>query len=101
MMVTTQQGCARGRWMAVLLLTLMTAPLIAQKPGEPAARQALVDELVLANHILANEGVVDGYGHVSVRNPADPNRYYLARAGAPAPVTAPDIAENDLDSHPP
>ena len=53
---------------------------------------------MVANHILANEGVVDGYGHVSVRNPADPNRYFLARAGAPALVTAADITEYDLDS---
>jgi ribulose-5-phosphate 4-epimerase/fuculose-1-phosphate aldolase len=63
-----------------------------------AARQALVDELVVANHILANEGVLDGYGHVSVRNPADSNHYFLARAGAPALVTAADITEYDLES---
>jgi HCOMODA/2-hydroxy-3-carboxy-muconic semialdehyde decarboxylase len=60
----------------------------------------LVDDLVTANRILANEGVVDGYGHVSVRDPADANRYLLARAGAPALVSAADIVEYDLDSHP-
>jgi len=68
-----------------------------QTPAAPS-RQAVIDDLVVANHILANEGVVDGYGHVSVRNPADPNRYFLARAGAPALVTAADITEYDLDS---
>jgi len=68
-----------------------------QTPAAPS-RQAVIDDLVVANHILANEGVVDGYGHVSVRNPVDPNRYFLARAGAPALVTAADITEYDLDS---
>ena len=74
------------------------ASLAAQSPAAPA-RQALIDDLVVANRILANEGVVDGYGHVSVRNPADPNRYFLARAGAPALVTSADIVEYDLDSN--
>jgi len=73
------------------------ASLASQSPATPT-RQALLDDLVVANRILANEGVVDGYGHVSVRNPADPNRYFLARAGAPALVTAADIVEYDLDS---
>jgi ribulose-5-phosphate 4-epimerase/fuculose-1-phosphate aldolase len=65
-----------------------------------AHRQALVDELVLANRILANEGVLDGYGHVSVRSPVNPRRFLLARAGAPALVTAGDVLEYDLDSNP-
>jgi HCOMODA/2-hydroxy-3-carboxy-muconic semialdehyde decarboxylase len=75
------------------------APVISQAPA-PAARPPLVDELVDANHILANEGVLDGYGHVSVRSPADASRYLLARAGAPALVTAADITEYDLESRP-
>jgi HCOMODA/2-hydroxy-3-carboxy-muconic semialdehyde decarboxylase len=81
---------------AVVGLLVAAASLQAQAP----ARQALVDDLVTANHILANEGVVDGYGHVSVRNPANASRYFLARAGAPALVTAADIVEYDLDSNP-
>ena len=44
--------------------------------------------------------MVDGYGHVSVRNPANPNRCFLARASAPALVTSADVAEYDLDSKP-
>src|SRR6187455_2325076 len=85
---------------AVVAMALMVggASLAAQSPAAPA-RQALIDDLVVANRILANEGVVDGYGHVSVRNPADPNRYFLARAGAPALVTSADIVEYDLDSN--
>jgi HCOMODA/2-hydroxy-3-carboxy-muconic semialdehyde decarboxylase len=84
----------------LVLLAAAGARLASQAPASAAARLALVDDLVVANHILANEGVVDGYGHVSVRNPADASRYLLARAGAPALVTAADIVEYDLDSNP-
>ena len=80
-------------------LMFVAAPVYSQAPVA-LSRNALVDELVLANHILANEGVVDGYGHVSVRNPASPNHYFLARAGAPALVTLADVTEYDLDSKP-
>src|SRR5687768_8294839 len=80
-------------------LVAATVPVLSQAPAAPT-RQALVTELVLANHILANEGVLDGYGHVSVRSPTDPNRYLLARAGAPGLVTVADITEYDLDSRP-
>ena len=81
-----------------LFVCLAAATVRSQAPNAPT-RQAVIDELVIANHILANEGVLDGYGHVSVRNPANPNRYFLARAGAPAVVTAADIVEYDLDSN--
>jgi len=81
-------------------LAVLAAPVASQAPPPGPSRQALIDDLVVANHILANEGVVDGYGHVSVRNPANPNTYFLARAGAPALVTTADITEYDLDSRP-
>ena len=80
---------------------LAVAPLSSQTPITPVrapSRQAVIDELVVANRILANEGVLDGYGHVSVRSPANRTRYLLARAGAPGLVTAADIVEYDLDS---
>jgi ribulose-5-phosphate 4-epimerase/fuculose-1-phosphate aldolase len=87
--------------LAAATLVAITVPALAQTPAAPVpTRQAVIDELVIANHILANEGVLDGYGHVSVRNPADPNRYFLARAGAPALVKGADITEYDLDSQP-
>jgi ribulose-5-phosphate 4-epimerase/fuculose-1-phosphate aldolase len=63
----------------------------------PAA-PALLDDLVAANRILADQGVVDGYGHVSTRHPRDPHRYFLSRSFAPELVTAADIMEYDLDS---
>jgi ribulose-5-phosphate 4-epimerase/fuculose-1-phosphate aldolase len=58
----------------------------------------LIEDLVAANHILADQGVVDGYGHVSVRHNLDPSRYLLSRSLAPELVTAADILEYDLDS---
>ena len=59
-----------------------------------------IDDLVTANHILYHEGVVDGFGHVSVRHPARPDRFLLSRSIAPATVTADDIMEFDLDGNP-
>ena len=61
---------------------------------------AAIEELVLANRILNDRGVLDAYGHVSIRHPADPSRYLMARAIAPGLVTAEDIMEFDLDSNP-
>ena len=61
---------------------------------------AVMADLVLANRILFDQGVVDGFGHVSARNPKDPNRYFLSRSLAPALVTEADILEFTLDSEP-
>src|SRR5262245_4476698 len=66
----------------------------------PAADAALVDDLVAANRILFLPGVVDAYGHVSVRHDKRPDRFLLARNMAPASVTAADILEFDLDGNP-
>jgi len=81
------------------VLLAFTDSACAQTSAAPT-RQAIINELVTANRILANEGVLDGYGHVSVRDPANPSRYLLARSKAPALVTAADIVEYDLDSKP-
>jgi HCOMODA/2-hydroxy-3-carboxy-muconic semialdehyde decarboxylase len=61
---------------------------------------ALIEDLVAANRILAQEGVLDAYGHVSIRHPSDPNHYLMSRSLAPILVTADDIMEYDLDSNP-
>lgn len=60
------------------------------------ASKALVDDLVCANHILYVEGVVDGFGHVSVRSDTRDDRFLLAAGVAPATVTADDILEVDF-----
>ncbi len=57
-------------------------------------------ELAVANRILAHEGVLDAFGHVSVRHPDNPGRYLLSRSRAPELVTPDDIVEYTLDSAP-
>ncbi len=89
-----------------LLLYATRASMAPDSPagGAPAsagpADPALIEDLVAANRILADQGVVDGYGHVSVRHPKNPERYFLSRSLAPELVTAADIMEYDLDSNP-
>ena len=65
-----------------------------------AKLKALIGELVTANRILANEGIVDSFGHVSVRHPKDNNVYLLSRARAPELVEAKDILAYTLDGDP-
>ena len=73
----------------------------SQKKGSagPVPKE-LLEALVAASRILADHGVLDAFGHVSVRHPADPNRYLLSRNLAPEIVTPADIVEYDLDSEP-
>lgn len=63
----------------------------------PPRDDALVARLVTANHILAKYGIVDGFGHVSVRVPGDASSFWLSRSLAPASVAAADIQRIDLD----
>ncbi len=60
----------------------------------------VIADLAAAARILAAQGVVDGFGHVSLRHPHAPNRYFMSRSIAPALVTPADIIEYDLDSNP-
>ena len=57
-------------------------------------------DLATAYRIVANEGMLDAFGHISVRNPDNPQRYFLSRSRAPALVQAEDILEYDLNSNP-
>src|SRR6266478_3195226 len=61
---------------------------------------SLIQDLVIANRILAKEEVVDAYGHISVRHPDDPKRFLIARSLAPDLVGPEDIVELDLDGQP-
>lgn len=67
--------------------------------GGPVDREVLAD-LAAASRILADQGVVDAFGHVSMRHPDAPDRFLMARAVAPALVTPDDIMEFTLDSVP-
>jgi ribulose-5-phosphate 4-epimerase/fuculose-1-phosphate aldolase len=66
----------------------------------PTDLDALRSELAIANRILVDQGVLDAFGHVSVRHPARADRFFLARNMAPASVTAADVLELDLDGNP-
>src|SRR5438094_7263360 len=85
--------------LAALALVRRAAAQSTPASAGPAA-PALLEDLVAASRILADQGVVDGYGHVSVRHDRDPNRYLMSRSLAPALVTAADVMEYDLDSNP-
>lgn len=67
--------------------------------GEPASA-ALVADLVTANQILFDQGVLDAFGHVSVRHDRHPERFLLSRNMAPGLVQPQDIIEFDLDGQP-
>lgn len=79
----------------------MTGAARTEKAFDPNAKSAreAIDYVVMANRILANEGIFDAFGHVSVRNPEDPNRFFIARAIAPEQVTKGDILEGDLEGN--
>ena len=76
------------------------APASPAEANPTEALASLVWDLVAANRILADQGVIDGYGHVSVRHPNNPNRYLMGSYMAAEIVTADDIIEFDLDSNP-
>ena len=85
------------------LLTGFAAALLFAAPtfAQPAAPdRALVEDVVAANRILYDQGVVDGFGHVSARHDTEPARFLLARSMAPGLVTADDIMKFDLDGDP-
>jgi HCOMODA/2-hydroxy-3-carboxy-muconic semialdehyde decarboxylase len=68
--------------------------------SEQTDLDAALGDLVLANRILANEGVIDAFGHISIRHPRRSDRYFLARSRSPELVERRDIMEFDLDNGP-
>ena len=78
------------------MISLADIPIPSAGPVDAT----VIDDLVAASRILAQHGVLDAWGHVSIRHPANPERYLLSRARAAALVSADDIMEFDLDSDP-
>jgi HCOMODA/2-hydroxy-3-carboxy-muconic semialdehyde decarboxylase len=62
-----------------------------------AVPASVLDDLAAASRILAQQGVFDAFGHISIRHPTNPKRFLMSRSLAPALVTADDIMEFDLD----
>jgi ribulose-5-phosphate 4-epimerase/fuculose-1-phosphate aldolase len=67
---------------------------------KPAASKALIDDLVAGSRILAHHGVLDAYGHISVRSDKRPEHFLMSRSRAPALMTAADVMELGPDSEP-
>ena len=91
-----------GGLLLAVLLSVVTRPGKAQTLPTSAgtADPVLIENLVAANRILYREGIVDGFGHVSVRHNLAPDRFLMARSLAPDLVTARDLIEYDLDATP-
>jgi HCOMODA/2-hydroxy-3-carboxy-muconic semialdehyde decarboxylase len=66
---------------------------------QPQPSSALLDDLVAAYRILAQQGVLDGFGHVSARHGQSPNRFIMSRSLAPELVTFGDLLEFDFDGN--
>jgi len=95
---------------AALVAGALVLPARAQQPpAQPAASQPTaspeqarakaVEDLVVANRILADQGVLDAYGHVSIRVPGDPKHFLLALSVAAVSLKTTDILEHDLDGN--
>jgi len=91
----------RRSFLAGSVLLGAHAAFAAQQP--PASAGApdpkLIEDLVAAYRILAQQGVLDGFGHVSARHNRSANRFIMARSLAPELVTAADLIEFDLDGN--
>jgi ribulose-5-phosphate 4-epimerase/fuculose-1-phosphate aldolase len=102
-----------GRWVGIWPIRFALVAVLAALFGSvavraqtatsagpvPGADAALIDDIVTGSRVLADFGVLDGFGHVSARHPANPNRFLMSRSLAPALVTADDIMEFDLDGN--
>jgi ribulose-5-phosphate 4-epimerase/fuculose-1-phosphate aldolase len=114
----TRRGFLRGTLLAGAALGAAGASLRAEpqpsspSPGSPPpnspppgspqpgpADPKLIEDLVAANRILVDQGVLDGYGHVSARHNLDPRYYLMSRSLAPELVTAGDLLVHDLDGN--
>src|SRR5258708_40253274 len=87
--------------LAVCLGLSVLAQTRAQTSAVPPAGTdaAMSEEIVIGSRILAEFGVLDGFGHVSARSPNNPNHFLMSRSLAPALVTADDVMEFDLDGN--
>ena len=83
-----------------LTLWLSAIATHAQAPSPiSGVPPALLEDLALGSRILAEFGVVDAFGHVSARDPANPRHFLMSRSLAPALVTTEDIMEFDQDGN--
>jgi HCOMODA/2-hydroxy-3-carboxy-muconic semialdehyde decarboxylase len=89
-----------GVALAAITLAQTAKPSQTQTAARVTRNATLVEDLVVANRILANENILDGFGHVSARSLTNPNRFFESRDLAPGLVSSADIVEYDLDGKP-
>jgi 3-hydroxy-2-methylpyridine-4,5-dicarboxylate 4-decarboxylase len=99
--------CARDISLLFCLLFALCGAAAAQpsatperRPTQPDSDEQRIADLVLASRILVHEGVLDGFGHVTVRSLKNPDHYFMPRAMPPALVTEKDVIELGRDSAP-
>jgi ribulose-5-phosphate 4-epimerase/fuculose-1-phosphate aldolase len=90
--------------LAALGLAAACVPAQTQTNAQTGAaidsNEARIEDLITASHILANEGILDSFGHATVRSATDPGHFFMPRAMPPALVSRADIVELDLDCKP-
>ena len=86
-------------WFVIPSLSFSQALMmgVEQTKNIPKTAKEAIEQIVMANRILANEGVLDALGHVSIRNPENPKTFFQARSLSPLEVMKDDILEIDLD----
>jgi ribulose-5-phosphate 4-epimerase/fuculose-1-phosphate aldolase len=103
MALLTKRLRATRRTTVVALLFTLCAPAALAQNGPRSAGPAdprLIQDLIAANRTLAAHGIVDAFGHVSVRHDKDPTHFLMSGSRAPELVTEADIIEYDLDAVP-
>jgi 3-hydroxy-2-methylpyridine-4,5-dicarboxylate 4-decarboxylase len=96
-----------SRKLVLSIVVLLWAACSAYSQEKPIATATIavkteaeaIDQLVMANRIIANEGVVDALGHISIRNPENPRTFFISRRISAIEVTKQDIAEVDLEGN--
>jgi len=79
---------------------ILAAPAYGQSPQANDPDEERIQDIVTASHILANEGILDSFGHISARSTKNPERFFMPRAMPPALVSRADIVEVGLDCRP-
>ena len=102
--LVTRSTCRLASLSVLVVIALLAgrAEISAQTPSAtlPGVDPALLEDIAVGSRILADFGVLDGFGHVSARSPTNPNHFLMSRSLAPALVTPEDIMEFDLDGNP-
>jgi len=89
-----------GTVAALVTTWALMVPPHAQTPAQADPDEARIADLITASHILTNEGILDSFGHITVRSAKNPAHLFIPRAMPPALVTRADIVELDMDCKP-